>query len=263
MAVNSLMSAVVLHVPHSSTLIPEEVIGQFVVPGDILKSELVRMTDHLTLELFGGVEHRGPVVASEVSRLVVDVERFEDEADEPMAAKGMGAIYTRLADGGALRGTVSDDERQHLLDHYYGPHHARFSSAVQDVLGTHGCCLIVDAHSFPSRPLPYEFDQNLSRPDICIGTDPFHTPPNVCRTFVECFEKQGFGVEVDRPFSGAIVPGIYYRKDRCVTSVMVEVNRALYLDESIGLASADFKSIADLVQAAVTSACEIVLREIA
>lgn len=263
MSIDSSMRAVVLHVPHSSTLIPGHVMGQFVVSGEVLKSEVVRMTDHLTLELFGAANHLGPVVAAEVSRLVVDVERFPDDGDEPMAAKGMGAVYTRLADGGVLRGAVSPEERQRLLVHYYWPHHARFSTAVQDVLGTHGCCLIVDAHSFPSRPLPYEFDQSLSRPDICIGTDPFHTPPNVCQTFVECFEKQGFGVEVDRPFSGAIVPAAYYRKDRCVMSVMVEVNRDIYLNESTGLASVGFDGVASRVRTAVTSACEIVLWEIA
>jgi N-formylglutamate deformylase len=263
MSIDSLMSAVVLHVPHSSTLIPEAVMDQFIVPGDVLKSELVRMTDHLTLELFGGVEHPGCVIAAEVNRLVVDVERFPDDADEQMAAKGMGAIYTRLADGGALRKTLSANERQRLLTDYYEPHHARFSAAVQNVLGAHGCCLIVDAHSFPSRPLPYEYDQSLSRPDICIGTDPFHTPPNVCRTFVECFEKQGFRVEVDRPFSGAIVPAIYYQKDNCVMSVMVEVNRLLYLDESTGMASVDFDGVANRVRNAVMNACEIVIEEIA
>jgi N-formylglutamate amidohydrolase len=257
------MVAVVLHVPHSATLIPEDVLAQFVVPNEVLKSELVRMTDHLTLELFNGAGHTGPVVAAEVSRLVVDVERFADDADEPMVAKGMGVIYTRLADGGVLRGTVSTGDRQRLLAHFYKPHHTKFCSAVQGVLGSYGCCLIVDAHSFPSRPLPYEFDQSLSRPDICIGTDPFHTASNVRRTFVQCFEKQGFVVKVDRPFSGAIVPTAFYLKDRRVMSVMVEVNRALYLDEITGTASADFDGVARRVQAAVREASGVVLGEIA
>lgn len=254
--------AVLLHVPHSSTRIPETDMHPFVVPDNVLAAELVRMTDHLTLELFGAANHPGPVVAAEISRLVVDVERFADDAEEPMAARGMGAIYTRLADGGALRGAVSDEERERLLADYYRPHHARFNSALQEVLRTHGCCLIVDAHSFPSRPLPYEFDQNRSRPDICIGTDPFHTPANVRSAFVGCFEKQGFVVEVDRPFSGAIVPADFYRKERRVMSVMVEVNRGLYLDESTGMASADFDDVTDRVRSAVTDACEIALGEL-
>jgi N-formylglutamate deformylase len=262
MEADSMMGAVVLHVPHSSTVVPEAVMSQFVVPNEVLKSELVRMTDHQTFELFGGTDHPGPVVAAAVSRLVVDVERFPDDADEPMSARGMGAVYTRLSDVGALRRAVSIDERQQLLAQYYVPHHARFCSAVQMALGAHGCCLIIDAHSFPSRPLPYEFDQSMSRPDICIGTDPFHTPSDVCRTFVECFEKQGFDVEVDRPFLGAIVPAAFHMKDKRVMSVMVEVNRALYLEEMTGITSTGFNKVACRVQAALRMASEIVLRRL-
>jgi N-formylglutamate deformylase len=47
-----------------------------------------------------------------VSRLVVDPERFTDDAREPMARKGMGVIYTRTASGEPLRRPPSDDERQ-------------------------------------------------------------------------------------------------------------------------------------------------------
>ena len=43
-------------------------------------------------------------------------------------------------------------------------------------IGNQRYFLIVDCHSFPQLPLPYELDRNPVRPDICIGTDQFHTP---------------------------------------------------------------------------------------
>ena len=81
---------VVLHVPHDSTHVPDDVRDQFVLDDLALKEELVRMTDHLTLELFASRVAEYNVVRSPVSRLVLDVERFEDDALEPMSARGMG-----------------------------------------------------------------------------------------------------------------------------------------------------------------------------
>ncbi|MBP9591041.1 MAG: N-formylglutamate amidohydrolase [Steroidobacteraceae bacterium] len=69
-------SWVVLHVPHDSTAVPADVRAQL--------SEAV-------------------VVRSPVGRLVVDVERFPDDGDEPMAARGMGAVYTATSQLTPLR----------------------------------------------------------------------------------------------------------------------------------------------------------------
>jgi hypothetical protein len=56
------------------------------------------------------------------------------------------------------------------------PHHARLTDAVDAALSEDGHCLIIDIHSFSSHPLPHEHDQDLDRPEICIGTDQFHSP---------------------------------------------------------------------------------------
>ncbi len=49
------------------------------------------MTDHLTMELFTSGIPENQVVRAEVSRLVVDVERFDDPS-EVMLERGMGAF---------------------------------------------------------------------------------------------------------------------------------------------------------------------------
>ena len=54
-----------------------------------LKTELIRMTDHFTWELFCSGVPVDQIVRTHVSRLVVYVERFEDDAYEVMAARGM------------------------------------------------------------------------------------------------------------------------------------------------------------------------------
>nr|WP_239056949.1 N-formylglutamate amidohydrolase [Wenzhouxiangella limi] len=222
---------IVWHLPHDATAIPEEVRGQFVLGDQELATEVLRMTDHFTGQLFGLDLGNERVIRVPVSRLVVDVERFPEDRDEPMAAGGMGVIYNRTSEGRPLRRPITERERQALLERWYWPHHRRLEGAVERALVRTGQCLLIDCHSFPSQPLPYETDQSPDRPDICLGTDEFHTPAVLVEATITAFRREGFNVAVDRPFSGALVPLSRYRRDGRVSALMVEVNRRLYLDE--------------------------------
>ena len=93
----------VLHVPHSSRFIPAEIRPAILLSDEDLATELLRMTDAYTDELFRLDPRLARMVTSPVSRLVVDPERFPDDAVESMASRGMGAIYTRTSDGSPLR----------------------------------------------------------------------------------------------------------------------------------------------------------------
>ena len=225
---------VIFHVPHDSTDIPAVVLSQFALSDPELRAELIKMTDHFTGSLFTEGVPVEQVVRAPVSRLVVDVERFVDDRQEPMASRGMGAVYTLTSEGRPLRRPIDSSTRQALIDTWYRPHHARLTSAIRRVLAVHGQALLVDAHSFASAPLPHESDQRSDRPQICIGTDEHHTPMALREAFVAAFRGAGFVTEVDRLFSGALVPRSHHRTEKHVCAVMVEVNRALYLNEATG-----------------------------
>lgn len=225
---------IILHIPHASHYIPENVRDQFLLPEDELGLELVRMTDAFTDNLFEFSDDIALAVSFPVSRLVLDPERFEDDSREIMAQKGMGIIYTRTAMGAPLRRPLTEAERRELLVEYHHPHHDRLNTAVKNSLEHHDRCLILDAHSFPSQPLPYELNQSPARPEICIGTDPFHTDKATANRLVDLFRVAGFSVEVNRPFAGALVPSAFYKKDPRVQSIMIEVRRDLYMNEFTG-----------------------------
>jgi len=110
---------------------------------------------------------------------------------------------------------------------------------------------MIDGHSFPSAPLPYEFDQSPDRPEICIGSDDFHSPVGLVDAAVSLFEQAGFRVAVNRPFSGALVPGRFYRTDRRVMAIMTEINRALYMNEASGERRPDFFTVASAIRSVV------------
>jgi N-formylglutamate amidohydrolase len=121
------------------------------------------------------------------------------------------------------------------------------TEAVAKAARQHVRCLVVDCHSFPRHPLPYELDQTLDRPDICIGTDPFHTPAELAEEVSEGFRLHGYTVALNRPFAGALVPAALYRSDANVAALMIEVNRALYMDEQTGAKSGRFNETRDMV----------------
>jgi N-formylglutamate amidohydrolase len=233
----------IFHIPHASPDIPPEQRSKITLNDDKLADELLKLTDWFADELFGCHAGKGDlVVAFPVSRLVVDPERFVDDAREPMAEVGMGVIYTRTSRGEVLRIPPKVDERGLLLDSYYRPHHKRLSDAVNAELKRDGWAVILDCHSFPDKPLPHEPDQNPDRPDICIGTDDHHTPREILKALEHQSRAEGLSFAVNRPFAGSIVPMEHYLTDKHVRSIMIEVNRRLYLDEKTGAKSASFET---------------------
>jgi N-formylglutamate amidohydrolase len=241
----------VVHIPHASLVVPSDVSSGFLLTPAQLEHELLLMTDRYTDELFALPSSLAATVAFPVSRLVVDPERFTEDAQEPMARKGMGVVYTQTSSGQPLRLPPSEDERQHLVARFYKPHHAALTTAVQTALDAHGTCLVIDGHSFPTHALPYEDDQNPDRPDICIGTDKIHTPDGLRETAVRAFKDTGWTVAVDRPFSGALVPMRFYGKDPRVRAIMVEVRRGLYMDEQSGARLLCFDEVRARISGAV------------
>ena len=247
---------IVFHVPHDSFYIPPEVRRGILLSDAELDREFLRMTDVWTQALFAAGVPRSQVTAAPVSRLVVDTERFEDDALEIMAARGMGVVYEVTHDLKPLRRKVSAQERERLLARWYRPHHRCLTQRVDGILERWGRALVIDAHSFPSRALPYEDDPTAPRPEVCIGTDGFHTPPEVAAAFSEAFSRAGWDTGLNSPFAGALVPMKHFGSDRRVSAVMIETRRDLYADESTGALHPDFVRRAADIRSAVAAAAE-------
>ena len=245
----------IVHVPHASTRIPGEVRAEIRLDDAELDAELIRLTDWHTDDLFGQLSDDGATLfVNRLSRLVFDPERFLDDALEPAAARGQGVVYRRGSLGQPIR-ELTAEQRADRVEQLYRPYHAAFDGLVEELLATFGRCRIIDAHSFPSRPLASELDQAPDRPDICIGTDARHTPEELARALEASFMAEGFRVKRDSPFSGAFVPERRHGRDARVTSVMIEVRRGLYVDESSAERRADYPQL----RAAIRRALESVL----
>ena len=228
----------ILHIPHSSTNT-----HNFTFNGDITH-ELNIMTDWFTDELFD-YPYTDRVVPN-ISRLICDVERYTDPLQEPMERYGMGVCYTKRSNGEALR-VVGSEERERIIETHYKPHHRRLDASIHTELSRLGKVFVVDCHSFYGTQLTHEEDSN--RPDICIGTDPEHTPIELVDELLEYFANNGLTVAINSPFAGTMVPTVY-RSNHDVKAIMIEVNRSLYIDEFFQK-SEHFESIKDLITGAL------------
>ena len=238
-----------VHIPHSSLQVPPPWRDQIVLSDEELERELLVMTDRYTDELFSQPPATpGVIFCNRLSRLVFDPERFEDPQAEGMEDVGMGAVYVRTSDGRALRSKpFSDPEREHILARLFRPYARAIGDTVGGLLDSFGCCLILDCHSFPERPAPYE-DAQLDRPDICLGSEDFHCPDELVARMEDLLEASGLRVAHNTPFAGSYVPLPYYRRDKRVASLMIEVNRKLYMDEQTGRRADSFERTAGVVR---------------
>lgn len=235
----------ILHIPHASKYIPENLKNLFTLSDDSLSAELISMTDAYTDELFA-FPGATPITFP-YSRLLVDVERFPNDEDEPMSRVGMGMIYTQTSTGERLKRDLLPEERTQLRS-FYDTHHQALLDTTERALEISGKARIIDCHSFPSRPLPCDQDQSPRRPDFCIGTDSFHTPPQLAKEVVAKLKQMGYSVGVNTPYAGTLVPLKHYNTDSRVQSIMIEVNRRLYVDEITGFKTDAFNSIKEHIQ---------------
>lgn len=237
------MKKLVLHIPHSSTEIP--LLDGYVSSHDEIQQEIIKLTDWYTDDLFDSqVDDR---IVTPFSRIFCDVERFADDELEVMSKFGMGVLYEKFDNGNQLR-VVTPELKSDVLNDYYWVHHNKFLDAVKTSLEQTKSCLILDCHSFPSSPLTRAIVQDEIRPDFNIGTDSYHTPKHIIDESINYFETNGYTLGVDTPYSGSIVPMEYYQKDPRVTSIMLEVNRGLYLKENTNKKSENYNKTKEIVQ---------------
>ena len=85
----------ILHLPHTSTFISEDLRNNFLLSDQELLKKLNRITDHATDQIFQLAFPIAKIFVFPVVRLVVDQERFSDESQELMNQVEMGVTYIK------------------------------------------------------------------------------------------------------------------------------------------------------------------------
>ena len=230
------MQKVVLNIPHSSTVIPDWAVKDIIIPTSELASLIDFMTDKDIDKIWDFVPDESKQVAT-VSRLVVDTERYRNDADESMSAKGMGLYYTHTPDGKLFRKRTEYTYSKCLG--IYDEYHASLEAKVSKCLEEHGECIILDCHSFHDE-MDYTGYEASSFPDVCIGVN--DTVGTVAQLVRDTYKLAGYTVKINEPFTGSLIP-LKYLNDNRVQSVMIELNRRIYDNSSFKRAQAICKEI--------------------
>ncbi len=241
------MNKIILHIPHSSIQIP--FYDGYLVDEKVLKEERLLLTDWYTDDLFNHPDTNS--VVADFSRIFCDVERFSNDSIEIMSKVGMGVLYENRDNGTPLR-KVTDEMRTRVLEEFYNPHHQRLNDAIEKQLSQFGKALILDCHSFPNIPFKRDLNQNLDRPDYNIGADEFHTASDLLEVAKQFFIDRNLTFGINTPYSGSIVPMKYYGKNINVQTIMLEINRKLYLNGNTNDKSENYQVVKETVQEFIT-----------
>jgi N-formylglutamate amidohydrolase len=228
--------------PHSGSCYPAD----FLAASRLDPLALRRSEDSFVDELFAAAPDLGaPLLSARFPRAYLDVNREAWELDPAMFAEplprfvnaesprvrmGLGTIARIVAsDAEIYAGKLSFAEACQRIDQLYHPYHRILCRLIAETEADFGGCLLVDCHSMPSAQTP-----GGCRPaDIvlgdCHGAACAASIREAARRF---FAARGFSVTVNAPYAGGFTTGHYGQPRRHRHALQIEINRALYMDET-------------------------------
>jgi len=237
-----------LHVPHSSNYIPSTFSKRGRLAQEDARKEIAEFSrdliDYYTDELFAPLKNKDHIlpIVFNCNRCICDVERLPKD---PLDKVGCGFLYHfdesfygecdfNVIEAVEMYNKHQEEIRQAL----------RYTCSPDAIHRGHENTLIIDCHSFSSRPNllcvnpPHDVD-------FCIGyNDDWSKPNDRLIRDVEIFLMQkGYKVSINYPFSNSktVDTPLYYH------SMMIEVNKSLYMNEDTLIKTGRFAKIqADL-----------------
>lgn len=254
-------SPVVVEIPHAGLAVDAPALATLVAPARSIGRDADLYVDELYAD---AIASGATILASNVSRYVVDLNRSEQDVD-PEAIQGApahtratrGIIWRLTSDNGrVLEGPLPRRELERRLETIYRPYHRTLQGLLERKRERFGYVIVLAAHSMPSigRTLGGEAsrDPRAVRADVVPGT---RGRTSAARAFIDVVEAHakdgGFSVAHDDPYQGGFTTAFYGRPATNVHVVQVELARRLYMDEATLVKNRHFDALrawcADLV----------------
>ena len=231
-----------ISVPHSGTLFPDDERPLYRVPVD----ELLADGDLFVDQLYDGAETRGAtVIRTPVNRFVVDLNRLEDDLS-PRSVRGAtrrrgegyygdrGLIWAVTTAGEDIYRRPLDPARlERRLHRYYRPYHAALRRELFRLRERFGHAVLLDAHSMPSRARAQHNDPvGRRRADIVPGDlEGRSCDSSLRRLIVDFWRQRHYTVAPNRPYRGGGITRRHADPTHRIQAIQLELRRGLYMDE--------------------------------
>jgi len=222
---------VILSVPHSGTLFPDELITEFKVD----KLNDLDDTDWFVDQLYDFAPAMGiTLLSAKYSRWIIDLNRTPD--NQPLYTDGR--VITGLCpvtdflgeplykDG---RTEIKSEEIQLRKNLYYSPYHQQIRQLLDQMIEEFGKVLLWDCHSIrrlvPSiRKDPF--------PDLILGdADGTSASPGLSEITLRNLEGQGLQVSHNEPFKGGYITRHYGNPSINVHALQLEMSKVNYMND--------------------------------
>lgn len=209
--------------------------------------EIRSSEDAFVDQLFAAVpDHGAPLLTANAPRAYLDLNRGADELDQaliegvrrnahnPRIASGLGVIPRVVANGRQIyHGKLTLAEAHLRIAQYWRPYHDQLQTLLDESNNTYGEAILIDCHSMPHEALENIGLAGAARPDVVLGDRFGSTAAAPIMEQVEAaFTNAGLRVARNMPFAGAFITQHYGRPSRNQHAIQVEIDRALYMDES-------------------------------
>lgn len=199
--------------------------------------------------LLGGAPAAGvAVLAARFPRAFIDVNRDERDIDPDLLAepwpsslaptdysrRGMGLVR-RLALPGVpmYDAPLSSAAVRARIEDWYRPYRTRLAALLDAAHAAHGVVWHINWHSMKSSGNAMNTDAGARRPDIVVSDRRGVTAQaGLTARIVDWFTRRGYVVRANDPYLGGDLVRSFGAPARGRSSVQVEINRALYMDEA-------------------------------
>ena len=248
----ALTSPIVFASPHSGQAFTADFSDACI--ADIM--DIRRIEDAYVDQLVGNATKLGaPLIAANVSRACLDLNRAANEIDQVMLSKpieyprphrtprviaGLGCIPRVAFAGSPIYGRkLAPEDVFERLESVYHPYHNTLETLIDKTRKTFGMSILVDCHSMPSQT-----ETGAPVADIVLG-DRYGAAcsEQIIKQLETSFRTRGYQVARNAPYAGGHVTVMHGRPDRQRHAVQIEINRRLYLDEHRVMLTNGFKAL--------------------